>query len=168
MNEQPPIAATTALPAANREQLAAVRVQLLADARHRVALRLPRLLPELYSESAEWEQLKRIATSGRGAQIRMLLHDPAAALRHGHRLIALAQRLPSVFWIRAPVEEIDLAWPSSCLLIDDTGYLFQPDADRAHGRADRADRAAQAPLRQHFDDVWERSARATMLQPLDL
>jgi hypothetical protein len=30
------------------------------------------------------------------------------------------------------------------------------------------DRSAQAPLLQHFNEVWERAERATALQPLDL
>ena len=112
--------------------------------------------------------MRRIATSGRGAQIRVLLHEPAAALRDGHRLILLMQRLPSVVQVRTPVEEIDLANPSACLLTDARGYLFQPDAERPQGRAMRLDRPGWAPLRQNFDDMWERAERAGILQPLDL
>src|SRR3569623_1965623 len=80
-------------------------------------------------------ELRRIATIGRGAQIRLLSNDPGTALRDGHRLILLMQRLPSVIKVRLPVEEIDLGNPSACLLTDGGGYLFQPDAERPHGRA---------------------------------
>lgn len=156
------------LPARDADELAAARMALLAGARRQVDIRLPRLDGSLYASAEELAELRRIATAGRGAQIRLLLHDPAAALRDGHRLILLMQRLPSVLKVRVPVEEIDLGDPSSCLLTDTGGYLFQVDAERPHGRAALADRPGWAPLRQQFEERWERAERAGMLQPLDL
>ena len=156
------------LPAGGREETAAARLQLLADARHRLALRLPLLGPDSYASAQELDELRRIAISGRGALIRILLHDPAAALRSDHRLIALAQRLPSAIQIRTPVEEVDLGYLSAVLLNDVGGYLFQPEASRPQGRVARHDRAGHAPLQQHFDEVWERAERASVLQALDM
>jgi predicted GNAT family N-acyltransferase len=158
----------TSLPAGSRSEMGSSRLQLLERARHRLDIYQPVLSADIYGSQEELAELRRVATAGRGAQIRLLLHDPAAALRASHRLIALAQRLPSVIQVRTPQEELDLAYPSAYLLTDQGGYLFQPDAQRPTGRADSRDRAAQAPLLQHFNDVWERSARATALNPLDL
>jgi hypothetical protein len=154
--------------AGNPGQLAAARLALLAQARRQVDIRLPRLDGSLYASLEELGELRRLATSGRGAQIRLLLGDPAAALRDGHRLILLMQRLPSAIQVRVPVDEIDLGNPSSSLLTDVGGYLFQADAERPQGRAALADRPGWAPLRQQFDEMWERAERARMLQPLDL
>ena len=156
------------LPAGTPLELAAARLALLADARRQVDIRLPRLDGTLYASAEEMDPLRRLATSGRGAQIRLLLHDPANALREGHRLILLMQRLTSVIKVRVPVEEIDLANLSACLLTDNGGYLFQPDAERPQGRATLCDRPGWAPLRQQFDEVWERAAPASMLLPLGL
>jgi hypothetical protein len=156
------------LPAGTPEQLAAARLALLAQARRQVDIHLPRLDATVYASAEELAQLRRLAIAGRGARIRVLLHDPAAALRDGHGLILLMQRLPSVIRVRMPVEQLDLDDPSACLLTDAGGYLFQPDAERAQGRAALLDRAGAAPLRQQFDEMWERAERAGMLQPLDL
>ena len=156
------------LPTTTRAEIADARLQLLADARHRVSIYVPQLDSTQYASSAELDELRRIATSGRSAQIRILLHDPAAALRNDHRLIALAQRLSSIVSIRTPVDDVDLADTSAYLLNDGGGYLLLPDAQRPPGRAARQDRAAQAPLQQHFDAVWERSERASVLQTLNL
>lgn len=156
------------LPAGSRLEVAATRLRLLADASHRLSIYQPLLGPDVYASQAELAELRRLATSGRGAQIRLLLHDPAAALRDSHRLIALAQRLPSTIHVRTPDDDIDLAYPSSYVLNDQGGYLFLPDAQRMTGRAAAQDRAAQAPLIQHFDEVWERSLPATALQSLHL
>lgn len=156
------------LPAGSRSEIAASRLQLLTEAKYRLSIYQPVLDTDLYASLEEMTELRRIATSGRGAEIRLLLHDPEAALRDSHRLVALAQRLPSVLHIRTPLEEVDLAYASAYLLTDQGGYLFQPDARRADARAARRDRASQAPLAQHFNEVWERSAPARALQPLDL
>ena len=157
-----------ALPAEDRPGVEAARLQLLVDARHVLAIHLPALDSEHFANPAELEQIRRIATSGRGARIRLLLHDPGAALRDGHRLVALVQRLSSVIQVRRPVDEIDLAQRAAWLLNDAGGYLFLPEYDRPQGRAARHDRAGQAPLAQQFDEIWERSVPATELQALGL
>ncbi|OOG56671.1 GNAT family N-acetyltransferase [Rhodanobacter sp. C03] len=157
-----------ALPAGSRSETAAARLQLLGETRHRLAIYMPLLGNDSYASAEELAELRRIAISGRGAQIRILLHDPAAALRNDHRLIALAQRLPGAIQIRMPVEEADQAYVSAYLLNDIGGYLFLPEADRPQGRAALHDRASHAPLQQHFDEVWERAERASILQTLDI
>jgi hypothetical protein len=159
---------TRAFAVDDREALAAARLQLLADTRRQLLIHLPQLAPGVLDSPAELAELRRIATAGRGAEIRLLLHNPAAALRDGHRLIDLAQRLPSIWQVRTPEEPVDRAVTSAWLLGDGGGYLFLPDAARPQGRAARRDRAAQAPLRQQFDEIWERSPRARELLALDL
>lgn len=156
------------LPARTRSDGVIARCQLLTDTRHQLAIHLPMLDNDSYASVEELDELRRIATSGRAAQIRILLHDPEAALRNDHRLITLAQRMPSAFQIRRPIEDTDRANVSAYLLNDAGGYLFLPEAGRPQGRAARHDRASQIPLRQHFDEVWDRSERASMLQTLDI
>lgn len=156
------------LAARTRSETGAARLQLLSDARYQLDLYVPLLGNDAYASTEELAEVRRIAISGRGARIRILLHDPAAALRNDHRLIALAQRLPSAIKIRMPVEEADLAYISAYLLNDAGGYLFLPEADRAQGRAARSDRASQAPLQQHFNEVWERAEPASVLQSLNI
>ncbi|WP_426689125.1 GNAT family N-acetyltransferase [Rhodanobacter ginsengiterrae] len=167
-DEPAPLRDIGALATGTRGEVAAARAQLLSDARHRLDIYLPLLGNDAYASAQELAELRRIAISGRGAQIRILLHDPAAALRGDHRLVALAQRLPSTVQIRTPVEEADRAYVSAYLLNDVGGYLFLPEADRTPGRAARCDRASQAPLQQHFEDVWERAERASELQSLNI
>lgn len=163
-----PLRDIRSLPAGSRGDIIATRLQLLAQTRHQLCIYVPLLDNDSYASVEELAELRRVAISGRSARIRILLHDPAAALRNDHRLIALAQRLSSCIQIRAPLDEVDLAYPSSYLLNDAGGYLFLPEADRTQGRAALDDRPAQAPLRQHFDEVWERSEPATILQALNI
>jgi predicted GNAT family N-acyltransferase len=156
------------LAAGTAAECAQARLQVLQDARHRLSVRVPMLTSDAFADAEQLAELRRIATSGRSAQIRVLLHDPQAALQTDHPLIGLAQRLSSAFQIRVPVDDVDLGWPSASLLNDVGGYLFLPAAERPSGRAARDDRASAAPLQQQFDEVWERSERAAVLQRLDI
>ncbi len=165
---RPPLRDHGALPASNRSEVAAARLQLLTDARHQLMIRLPLLASDTYAGSAELAQLRRVGVSGRAASIRILLHDPAAALASDHPLLPLAQRLTTAFQIRVPLELTDLAHVGAYTVNDAGGYLLLPDASRPAGRAARDDRATQASLRRQFDEVWERSEPATLLNPLHL
>ena len=152
----------------SREAIADARLQLLGRARRRVCVHLPLLELDAYASDAELAALRRIATSGRGAQIRILLHDTTSVARDGHRLLALIQRLTSAIEVRRPVDEIDLSYRAAYLLNDTAGYLLLADAQRQHGRAALNDAATQAPLQRHFDDVWQRAVPASELQRLGL
>jgi hypothetical protein len=146
-----------------------MRLQLLAATRYKLAIHLPALPATAFSSADELAELRRIATSGRGAEIRIVLGDPAAALRAGHRLLDLAQRLPSVLRIRAPCDEDRSEVNASAWLLNDTGgYLFLPDAEQWEGRAALNDSPGQAPLLLQFEQIWERAPPATVLQTLDL
>ncbi|GLQ87047.1 DUF7931 domain-containing protein [Dyella flagellata] len=152
------------------EAVTAMRLQLLVATRYKLAFHLPILPSSILSSSDELAELRRIAIAGRGAEIRIVLADPAAAMRAGHRLLDLAQRLPSALQIRALAEEDQGAQTdaSSWLLNDTGGYLFLPDAERWEGRAALKDGPGQAPLLLQFEQIWQRALPATQLQALGL
>jgi hypothetical protein len=153
-----------------REELATARLQLLAATRYKLAVHLPTLPADAFNTPAELAELRRIATSGRNADIRIVLGDVGAALRAGHRLIDLAQRLPSAIHIRTPANEDDSGPVNAALwLLNDTyGYVFLPEASRPDGRAAINDGPGQAPLLIDFEQIWERAEPASQLQPLGL
>lgn len=152
------------------EAIAAMRLQLLTACRYKLAIYLPTLPAAIFNNPSELAEFRRIAIAGRGADIRIVLGDPMAALRAGHRLLDLAQRLPSVLRIRTPTgeDQITEAEASSWLLNDSSGYLFLPDAGRWEGRGALNDRPGYAPLLLRFEQIWERASPATQLQALDL
>lgn len=155
---------------AGPETIASLRLQVLAAARYKLAIHLPALPAAVFNSQDELAELRRIAIAGRGAEIRLLLGDVAGALRTGHRLLDLAQRLPSALRIRTPVtdDESSETSASAWLLNDAGGYVFLPDAGRWEGRAALRDGPGLAPLLLQFEQIWERAAPATQLQPLGL
>ena len=147
------------------QALAAVAT-LLADAHHEVAIYTRDLDAALLDVPASLEALKRIALSGRGAQIRIIVHDARKPLADGHRLIALGQRLPSTISIRTPVDERDLQYPGAFLLNDRSGYFVRALGSRLEGEGATYAPGRHAQLHGFFDQVWERSTPSEELRPL--
>lgn len=150
----------------DREQALAAIIELLADARHELAICTRDLDPALFDVPATLDALKRIALSGQHARIRILVHDPRKAVADGHRLIALAQRLPSAIALRTPVDERDLQYPGAFLVNDRHGYLFRVLGSRFEGEGSTHAPGRHAQLRELFDQAWERSVPCVELRPL--
>jgi len=154
------------LPVEDRDQALAAIAQLLADATHELALFTRDLDPALLDVPATLEAFKRIALSGQRARIRILVQEPRKAVADGHRLIALAQRLPSAIAVRTPVDEHDLQYPSAFLINDRRGYLFRVLGSRPEGEGSTYAPGRHAQLRELFDQAWERSVPCEELRPL--
>jgi hypothetical protein len=157
------------LEAADRAGLEAAHVRLLAAARYRASIYLPVMDPGVLDSDAALAELRRLATSGRHARIRILTHDANRAHRDGHRLLALVQRLPTAVSIRVPTDETHLHYPSAFTTADDAGaYLFRPVFSRfeAEGSLDAPGQTSR--LMAYFDEVWERSEAAWEIRPLGI
>jgi hypothetical protein len=112
------------------------------------------------------DHVKRIALSGRHAQVRIIVQEPRKALADGHRLIALAQRLTTPIAIRTPVEERDLQYPSAFVVNDRRGYFFRVLGSRLEGEGSTYAPGRHAQLLSLFDQVWERSTPSEELRQL--
>lgn len=152
----------------SREEVVAALVQLFEDARHTVVIHHRDLGPGVLDHEDVLTAMRRLATSGRGAELRLLIGDPDQALRDGHRLIPLAQRLTSSIHLRVPVEEPDRAYPAAFVANDVGGYLMLPLAERHEGRGATCNPGTSRQLVRYFDEVWERASPATVLRSLGL
>ncbi|MGN6520245.1 MAG: GNAT family N-acetyltransferase [Dokdonella sp.] len=162
----PPVPAARTLVVEDREQALAAVGELLADAKYELAIYTRDLDAALFDVAASLDAIKRVALSGRHAQIRILVQDPRKAIADGHRLVALAQRLPSAIAIRTPVEEQDLQYPAAFLLNDRRGYLFRPLGNRLEGEGSTYAPGRHAQLVALFDQIWERSVPSEDLRVL--
>jgi len=162
----PPKPEARTLVADDREQAVAAIADLLADARYEIAIYSRDLDPALLDVLPILDAIKRIALSGRRARVRILVQEPRKALADGHRLIALAQRLPSIIEMRTPLEETDRQYASAFLINDRRGYLFRVLASRNEGEGSTYAPGRHAQLREYFDQVWERSVPSEELRQL--
>jgi predicted GNAT family N-acyltransferase len=154
------------LVADDRDQAVAAIVALLADATRDIAIYTRDLDPALLDVAPVLDALRRIALSGRGARVRAIVHEPRKALADGHRLVALAQRLPSVVELRVPEDENDRQYPSAFLINDRRGYLFRTLATRSEGEGSTYAPGRHAQLREYFDQVWARSLPSEELRQI--
>lgn len=160
--------ADSLLAAADRTGLEAAHVRLLAGAYHRASIYLPLLEPGVLDSDAAHAELRRLATSGRQAQVRILTHDANRGHRDGHRLIALAQRLPTAVAIRVPTDETHLRYASAFTTDHASGFLFRPIAGRFEARGSLDEPGETSRLTAYFDEVWERAEPAWQIRPLGI
>lgn len=151
-----------------REELIAATRTLLAAARHSLCLLVRELHPLLLDDTACLVELRRIAISGRGASIRILAQDLTRALQEGTRMLDLAQRLPSVFELRRPVEPQDLAYHSAFMCVDTGGYLFRPLDDDMIALGSTWSPGRRAELMDRFEEIWQRAEPWTELRTLGI
>lgn len=142
--------------------------QLLAGARHQLWIYTRDLDPELFRGPAIEAELRRVATSGRQAEIRVLVQDVEAAQRHGGFLLALAQRLSSTVTIRQPESEEHLQYAGAYLLTDEFGVMERPIATRFEGNAQLRAPGRQRQQLDEFRQAWEHSRAASELRAQSL
>jgi len=151
-----------------REQAARETLALIAAAKHSVYIYTRDLDPLLFDTEAALDALKRVGLSGRGAGVRIIIQDPQQPLRRGHRLIALAQRLTSVFSLRTPTQPEDLQYASAFVLNDTYGFYFRTLGTRFEGEVVNYAPGRHAQLLEYFKQVWERSETSEELRQLAL
>jgi hypothetical protein len=147
---------------------AAAADRVAAEARRALYLYTRDLEPDLYDREDFLDHVRRIALSGREAKVRILVQEPALAASRGHRLIHLAQRLPTAIEIRTPTLDEDRQYPSAFLVNDGGGLLLRPIASRFDGEARFAAPGAARQLREYFEEVWQRAEAPTELRRLTI
>jgi predicted GNAT family N-acyltransferase len=135
------------------------------EARHRLWIYTRDLDPALLDRADIAGVIRRIALSGRGAEIQILVHDTRLALQEGHRLIELLQRVSSTVQARRPSED-DLGYAPAFLLNDRGGFVFRPLGSRYEGFTDRHDRPRHRELLNVFERAWGRAEPVTDFRQL--
>ena len=140
----------------------------IASARRRIWIRSFDLDPWLYGDSAVIQALRRFATAGSGGEVRVLLHDVATPQRAQAPMLALAQRLPSLFQFRELEDPVDRNDPAAFIAGDGGGYYLRSLGHRVEGEAESHSPARVRQLRAGFDEAWERSRAVSEFRALGL
>lgn len=144
----------------------AASIAVLAQARRQVLIHSRMLDPGLLDDARVLEQLRRFAVAAHAKQVRVLLHDAAAPQRVGAPLLALAQRLPSVFQFREVSDPVDRSDATAYLVDDSGGYYFRGLGHRYDGETDLLGGGRARQLRATFERVWERARPCSELRAL--
>ncbi|MFZ5637213.1 MAG: GNAT family N-acetyltransferase [Pseudomonadota bacterium] len=145
----------------DRDAAVAIVCGIVAGARRELSIYSRALDPGLFDAPEVLEALRALATRRQRVDIRILLQDAGAPQRAHAPLIALAQRLPSVFAFREASDPADRGYASAYVVNDGGGYYFRTLGNRfdGEGAIDQGGRARQ--LADGFQPVWERSRIVT-------
>jgi predicted GNAT family N-acyltransferase len=143
-------------------------LQLIAAARRELCIYTRDLDPQLFDNEMVLEALKQLSISGRGVTIRVIVQEPRVPSQRGHRLIALAQRMSSVFALRTPTIEEDLQYPSAFVVNDARGFYFRVLGSRFDGECINYAPGKHAQYMEFFNRVWERSEPGEELRQINI
>jgi len=136
---------------------AAIVVALAASTRRDLRIRSHALDPAVFDAPEVVEALRRLATARRGASIRILLRDAGTPQREHAALIALAQRLPSIFSFRESDARTEAGDASAFVVDDQAGSWHQAVGNRVEGEARLSEPGRARQLRERFDRSWDRA-----------
>lgn len=143
-------------------------VRALAEqARRNLYLFTDDLDPAIYDDVAFVEAAAAMARTHPRNRILVLVKDSTRAVKEGHRLVQLGQRLSSRVEIRNPLPEYEEI-SENFLLSDGVGYVRRLLPARYEGTASFHDPLRARELSRLFDEVWERALPDPQLRRLHL
>jgi len=127
---------------------------LVRQARRTVDIVSRHLDAPLYDTAEFVAAVKALALGSHQARIRIVLGNVEPVLRDGHRLVTLAQRLPTFIQIRVPAPQFR-DFNQAFLVADETGFLHRQFSDRYEGSASFFAPATARELLRVFEPIWE-------------
>ena len=121
----------------------------------------------LYDNEPFAEALATLARRHTKSHIDILVWDSMAAVKQGHRLINLAQRLSSFVRIRKPADE-HAKYTEAFLVADGIGYMSRNLAERYEGIASFHAPLQARNLSQLFTTMWEKATPDPQLRRLNI
>lgn len=112
--------------------------------------------PPFFDTEEFVEACKKMVLANRNAKIRIIVFEPQAIVRRGHRLVNLAGTLSSFFEFRKPGHE-HTDFNEALFITDNTGYVHRPNTERFEGVVNFNDKRQSKYLLHKFDEIWERS-----------
>lgn len=154
-------------PVSGAAEFAAAALDVVGAARHQLVLMSVELDRRLFGTDEFIERLRNFILEHRRARLRVLVHDPVAAVRNSIRLVEFGRRLSSRVEFRAlPAEKRRLR--EEYLIADETALLYRNSPDQLEAKYySEAPLVARSHLRA-FETLWQDSTVARELSSLGL
>lgn len=112
--------------------------------------------PGIYDDPDFLEIIKRLVLSQTYARIRVLIADPARAIKNGNAFVNLGRRLNTYIEFRHVHEDHRTHAESFCIA-DETALVYRLQAKRWEGIADTFEPAVSRLYGKMFDEIWQAS-----------
>lgn len=149
-------------------EVAEISHLMVAQASRSITILSHDLEPAIYSTEQFCAALAKLCREhSRHASIKILLTDPERLVGRAHRLIQLAQRLPSFIHLHQPAEQ-HRSTLNAFLTVDTLGYVFREHWDRPEAKAcfDLPSKARE--YEQTFSEIWDQSQPLSMFRKLSI
>ncbi len=144
-----------------------VVLDMVSQARREIYVLTYDLDPPIYGHPDFVEALSAFARRDRNSQARFLIGTSDKAIKYGHRMLPLAQRLSSSIHMRTPGDEHqDIV--ESFLIVDGVGYIRRKEPLRFDAEACFRDRRMVKGMRELFIEMWEQSVPDPKLRRLQI
>lgn len=144
----------------SQEETRRAAVAIAATARRSLAILTPDLEPGIYDHHEFLDVAKRLVLSKPWGKIRVLVSEPARAIRNGNRFVGVARRLNTYIELRnAPAAY--LGYREAFLIADDHGLVYRVDRTRWEGIAEANDPGVTRRYRELFETIWRLSDPGT-------
>ena len=152
MTDQAEIKETRRILSTREEVLDAV-VEITGRVDRALAILTPDLEPEIYDHEKFLEALKKFILARAFARVRVLITDPARAMKSGNQFVTMGRRLNSYIEFRNLKEEFRSHDEAFCLA-DENALVYRADGKRWEGMSDTNDPALVSQNLESFDELW--------------
>lgn len=143
------------------------QVLLMQQAKRELFILTPDFEPERYNEAGFADALSAFVRRSRFTDARILVGDPALAIRWGHQVVALGRRLSSNLKIRQLHDE-DAKVQHMWMVADDIGMLRREGTAGLKGILSAKSIPHAQRARRQFIEMWERSTEVPDFRQLHL
>ena len=152
MTDQAEVKETRRILSTREEVLDAV-VEIVGMGHRALAILTPDLEPEIYDHEKFLEALKKLILARAFARVRVLITDPARAMKSGNQFVTMGRRLNSYIEFRNLKEEFRSHDEAFCLA-DENALVYRADGKRWEGMSDTNDPALVSQHLESFDELW--------------
>ena len=136
-----------------QEEMRQAVIEVAAAATRRISIFTQDLEPGIYDDPEFLEIVKKLVLSQGYGRIRVLIANPARAVKNGHALVHLGRRLNTYIEFRHVREDLRTHAESFCIA-DETALVYRLQADRWEGIADTWEPAVARIYAKLFDEIW--------------
>jgi hypothetical protein len=139
-----------------QEEMRRAVIDVATVAVRKVSIFTHDLDPGIYDDPDFLEIIKRLVLSQTYARIRVLIADPARAIKNGNAFVNLGRRLNTYIEFRHVHEDHRTHAESFCIA-DETALVYRLQAKRWEGIADTFEPAVSRLYGKMFDEIWQAS-----------
>lgn len=139
-----------------QEEMRRAAIDVVREATRRVSIFTHDLEPGIYDDPDFLEVVKHLVLSQTYARIRVLIADPARAIKNGNAFVQLGRRLNTYIEFRHVREDLR-THPEAFCIADGTALVYRLQANRWEGIVDTYEPGIGKHYGSMFDEIWQAS-----------